>query len=124
VSPISNATALFGLNGFGQSVDQLLLLSCGQLCIGVEPQEIAWRHIPARYLALDLLVEGEAIRTRESRLPVVKIERLAPLNHITGDQPRGWRDRGIPRPSRLIAVTVIAGTLCQRLRFGASPLRL
>ena len=81
------ATALFGLNSFGQPIDQLLLLNCGQLCIRVQPEEIAWRHIAARNLALNLLVEREAICAREGRLPVVEIELRTPRNHVARDQP-------------------------------------
>jgi hypothetical protein len=107
---------LLRLDRLCQPIDQLLLLGGRQLGILVQPQEIARRHIAARNLTLDLLVEREAIPARQRRLPVVKIQRSAPRNHIARDQPRGRRDIGIPGPDRLIAVAIEAGALRQRLR--------
>src|SRR5690348_11406330 len=103
--------ALLGLNGLRQAVDQLLLLGRRQLGIRVEPQEIARRHIAARYLALNLLIEWEAILARQASQPIVEIERPAPRYHIAGEQPRPWGDITIPRPGRLIAVAVEARAL-------------
>jgi hypothetical protein len=57
-------------------------------------------------------------------VPVREIDMHAALLHIVIDQLGGGGDIAVPGPAGLIAVTVKTGTLGQRTRFRAVPIRL
>lgn len=81
-----------------------------------------WNVIPLRHLALFDFLRRLA-RFALNAIPFRKIQLLASIDHVAVQQPRDWRNVGIPGPLGLIAVAVEARARGEFARLRAVPFR-
>jgi len=87
-------------------MNQLLALAGGEPCVGVNQSILNRRHFVISQLFADVLQPSRRAVWITNR-PVGKIQMPAAFLHITCHQPRHRRYAAIPRPFRLVGMTIV-----------------
>ena len=87
-------------------------------------QKIAWERHDVVFQDHRYILQGIALLFRSQRLPFGKVEMLASLVNVVGDNPRDGGHVAIERPAGFVGVAIVAGSFENgpyRYRHGGDP---